>query len=92
MMKVAGSTPSCLVNTHGHHFFRRGGEKFFFMSAWVKNCYRRGDVFGCHSLGEEGGNFDIKENNCFLLNKNCFFCHLHTVSTTQFDWKKRHTQ
>ena len=41
--------------THGHHFFRRGGEEFFFMCTWVKNGYRGGDVFGCHSLGEEEG-------------------------------------
>ncbi len=38
----------------GHHFFRRGGEEFF-LCAWVKNAFRRGDVFGCHSLGEGGG-------------------------------------
>ncbi len=65
--------------THGHHFFRRGGEEFFFMCTWVKNGYRGGDVFGCHSLGEEGGKgggkkiFNIKENNCLLLNKKMFF-------------------
>ena len=68
------------------------------MYTWVKNGYRGGDVFGCHSLGEEGGKgggkkiFNIKKNNCFLLNKNCFFNHLLTVATTQFDWKKRHAQ
>ncbi len=31
--------------THGHHFFRRGGEEFFFICTWVKNGYRGGDVF-----------------------------------------------
>ena len=67
-----------LVITHGHHFFRRGGEEFFSMSTWVKNGYRGGDAFGCHSLGEEGGKgggkkiFIIKKNNCFLLNKKDF--------------------
>ena len=29
-------------------------EEFFFMCTRVKNGYRGGDVFGCHSLGEEG--------------------------------------
>ena len=44
------------------------------MCTWVKNGYRSGDVFGCHSLGEEGAGkggekvFEIKKNNCFLLN------------------------
>ncbi len=33
------------------------GEKIS-MCTWVKNGYRGGDVFGCHSLGEEG----TKEN------------------------------
>ncbi len=49
------ATADTVVVTHGHHFFRRGGEDFFFMCTWVKNGYRGGAVFGCHSLGEEGG-------------------------------------
>ncbi len=45
------------------------------MCTWVRNGYRKGDVFDCHSLGErgEGGgkkNFNIKENNCLLLPNN----------------------
>ena len=68
------------------------------MCTWVKNGYRGGDVFGCYSLGEEGGKgggkkiFNIKKNNFLLLNKNGFFSHLLSVVTTQFDWKKRHAQ
>ncbi len=63
----------CIVVTHGHHIFRRGGEEFFFMCTWVKNGYRGGDVFGCYSLGEKGVKggkkiFDIKENNCLFIN------------------------
>ncbi len=44
--------------------------------------------------GGEGGEkiFNIIENNCLLLNKNCYFSHLLTVATTQFDWKKRNAQ
>ncbi len=41
--------------THGQGFYHRGGEDFFFMCTWIRNGYRGGDVFGCHSLGEEGG-------------------------------------
>ena len=73
--------------THGRHFFRRGGEDFFpfvhgskmaigevmFLAAiaWVKR-------------GEGGGRKILphKKRIVFLLNKNCFFCHLLTVSTT----------
>ncbi len=93
-----GEDRSLSIGTHGHHFFCRGGEEFFSMCTWVKNGYKGGDVFGCHSLGEEGGkgggkkNFNIKENNCLLLKKWGFFSHLLTVSTTQFDGKKRHAQ
>ncbi len=36
--------------------------------------------------------FNIKKNNCLLLNKNCFFSHLLSVANAQFDWKKRHAQ
>ena len=59
------------------------GEVMFLAAiAWVK----RG--------GRGGGQkfFNIKKNNCLLLNKNGFFSHLLTVATTQFDWKKRHAQ
>ena len=39
----------------GTTFFIEGVKNFFFMCAWVKNASRGGDVFGCHSLGEGGG-------------------------------------
>ena len=58
------------------------GEVLFLAAiAWVKRGGRGGKKI-----------FNIKENNCLLLNKHCFFSHLLTVSTTQFDWKKRHAQ
>ncbi len=58
------------------------GEVMFLASiAWVKRGGRGGEE-----------KFNIKENNCLLLNKNGFFSHLLTVSFTQFDWKKKHAQ
>ena len=55
MCVYRNATVIMFYSTHGHHFFRRGGGEIFFMCTWVKNGYRGGDVFGCHSLGEEGG-------------------------------------
>ncbi len=73
--------------------FCRGVEEFFFMCTWVKNGYRGGDVFGAIAWVKRGGEFfNIKKTYFLLLNKNNFFCHLLTVATTQFDWKKRHAQ
>ncbi len=51
------------------------GEVMFLAAiAWVKR-------------GEGGGRKILphKKRIVFLLNKNCFFCHLLTVSTSQFD-------
>ncbi len=37
----------------GTVFFTKGVK--IFSCTWVRNGYRGGNVFGCHSLGEEGG-------------------------------------
>ena len=50
--------------------------------AWVK----RGGGGGGKKI------INVKKNNYFLLNNKCFFSHLLTVATTQFDWKKRYAQ
>ena len=68
------------------------------MCTLIKNGYRGGDVFGCHSLEKEEGKGgateknNMKENNFLLQNKYSFFSHLPTVPNAQFDWKKRHAQ
>ncbi len=60
----------------GITYFVEGG-KIFFVCTLVKNAYRGGDVFGCHSLGEvgvrvRGGILRIKESNYLLLKKTIF--------------------
>ena len=49
-----------ILPAHMGTIFCKDGEEVFFMCAWVKNASRRGDVFGCHSLGE--GEKEIVKN------------------------------